>query len=459
MAGTSRDSTHTSRGQAMTANKPMHLVPKLRFPEFQDDPPWSAPLLEDLYDFKRTNTLSRDELNYVTGTIRNIHYGDIHTKFKPLFQVCEEHVPYVNSSSSSKGIDDDAFCEEGDIVLADASEDLNDVGKAIEVVSLQGQRVVAGTHTILGTRRGNVPVVGFGGQLFQSAAVRAGIKKEAQGAKVYGISAKRISTVPIPIPPTVAEQQKIADCLGSLDDLIAVKERKVEALRQHKQGLMQQLFPQPGETRPRLRFPKFQDAPDWKTGRCSDIARVLPGFGFPDKFQGNKKGQFPFYKVSDISRAIEEGNKYISKARNYIESDVLDVIRGKPVPTGTIIFAKIGEAIRSNRRVVITKPAVIDNNTAGVKAKKAKSSDEFLFYIWSNVSLIDHAGGVVPAVSKSALEDVPLCYPSDPDEQQRIANCLNSLDELIAAEGRRLLALRQHKQGLIQQLFPEVESH
>ena len=165
-------------------------------------------------------------------------------------------------------------------------------------------------------------------------------------------------------------------------------------------------------TVPRLRFPEFQDAPDWKTGRCRDIAKVLPGYGFPDKFQGNKKGQYPFYKVSDISHTIEKGQRYISEANNYIDSDVLDTIRGKSVPAGTIIFAKIGEAIRSNRRVITTKPAVIDNNTAGVKALKAKSFDEFLFYLWSNVSLIDHAGGVVPAVSKSALESVPLCYPA-----------------------------------------------
>ena len=227
----------------MTGHKPSHVMPKLRFPEFRDNPSWSAPQFADLYDFKRTNTLSRDKLNYETGTIRNIHYGDIHTKFRPLFRVGDEYVPYVNADASANGFDDDAFCEEGDIVLADASEDLDDVGKAIEVVSLDGERVVAGTHTILATRRGSVPVIGFGGQLFQSAVVRSGIKREAQGAKVYGISANRISAVPIPIPPTVAEQAKIADCLGSLDDLIAAGGRKLEALRQHKQGLMQQLFP------------------------------------------------------------------------------------------------------------------------------------------------------------------------------------------------------------------------
>ena len=147
----------------MTGDTPSHLVPKLRFPEFRDDPPWLAPAFADLYSFKRTYTLSRDKLNYVTGAIRNIHYGDIHTKFSPLFKVGDEYVPYVNPDASANGFDDDAFCEEGDIVLADASEDLDDVGKAIEVVSLNGERVVAGTHTILATRRGSVPVVGFGG--------------------------------------------------------------------------------------------------------------------------------------------------------------------------------------------------------------------------------------------------------------------------------------------------------
>ena len=255
-----------------------------------------------------------------------------------------------------------------------------------------------------------------------------------------------------------AEQQKIAACLSSLDDLITAQEDKLTALREHKKGLMQQLFPQPGETVPRLRFPEFRDAPDWKAGRCRDIANVFSGYGFPEKYQGNENGQFPFYKVSDISRVVEKGSKRISESRNYIEKDVLEKIRGKPVPTGTIIFAKIGEAIRLNRRVITTKPALIDNNTAGIKAIETNSSDEFLFYIWSNVSLIDYAGGVVPAISKSELENIPLYYPVDPAEQQKIAACLSSLDDLISAQEKKLAALREHKKGLMQQLFPSLDN-
>jgi len=217
--------------------------PRLRFPEFQGTAGWQTPQLSALYGFKRTNSLSRDQLNYEAGIIKNIHYGDIHTKFRTIFHLSHESVPYVNPEFAANSFDDDAYCEEGDIVLADASEDLNDVGKAIEIASLNGQPVVAGTHTILATRRSDEPAVGFGGYLFQSAVVRAGIKKEAQGAKVYGISARRISAISIPLPRTHAEQQRIANCLSTLDARIATQAEKFEALRTHKRGLMQQLFP------------------------------------------------------------------------------------------------------------------------------------------------------------------------------------------------------------------------
>ena len=72
------------------------LVPRLRFPEFRESEGWQAPQLASLYRFKRTNTLSRDQLNYEAGTIKNIHYGDIHTKFRAIFRVGDEYVPYVN---------------------------------------------------------------------------------------------------------------------------------------------------------------------------------------------------------------------------------------------------------------------------------------------------------------------------------------------------------------------------
>lgn len=432
----------------MTADNPSPFVPKLRFPEFRDDPPWSAPQLADLYDFKRTNTLSRDKLNYVTGTIRNIHYGDIHTKFKPLFQVREERVPYVNPDSSANGIDDDAFCEEGDIVLADASEDLNDVGKAIEVVSLDEERVVAGTHTILGTRRGTVPVIGFGGQLFQSAAVRAGIKKEAQGVKVYGISAKRISAVPIPIPPTAAEQAKIADCLGSLDDLITAEGRKLEALQQHKQGLMQQCFPQAGETVPRLRFPEFRNAPEWEEKELGDVSEVLMCKRIFAS-QTNSNGGVPFYKIGTLGG---EPDAFISK-------DLFEDYKSRynfPRPGEILITCSgtVGRCLAYDGSEAYFQ----DSNIVWIDNPTLEVSNEFLLSTLSNVNWSTLNSTTITRIYGSDLRGLAIKFPQNELEQKRIADWFSVLDTRLAAQVQKINALKTHKQGLLQQLFPNPEA-
>ena len=269
------------------------------------------------------------------------------------------------------------------------------------------------------------------------------------------LSAGALKSFAIPVP-SYGEQQKIADCLMSLDEVIAAQGRKVEALKAHKRGLMQQLFPREGETRPRLRFPEFRDAPEWVVGKASDIVDVLQGYGFPERLQGSQEGDFPFYKVSDISACVDAGGILLDEANNHIDAGVLEELRAKLMPVGSTVFAKIGEAIRSNKRAITSRPCLVDNNAAGVKAVAGLAHDRFVYYLWCQVPLIEYAGGVVPAVNKSAMEQIPVCYPK-PDEQQRIADCLSSLDTQITAESNQLAALKTHKQGLMQQLFPAPE--
>jgi len=233
------------------------LVPKLRFPQFRNGPSWTGKPMGQVYSFKSNNSLSRDQLNYEHGSVKNIHYGDIHTKFSTLFDITKERVPFINSPEPLDGFAPENDCVEGDIILADASEDLEDIGKSIELVRLNGERVVSGQHTILARPNDDSLVIGFGAYLFKSRRVRTQIQKESQGSKVLGISATRLTKIKLPIPSTKAEQQKIAECLSSLDELIAAQARKLDALKTHKKGLMQQLFPREGETQPRLRFPEF----------------------------------------------------------------------------------------------------------------------------------------------------------------------------------------------------------
>jgi type I restriction enzyme S subunit len=219
--------------------------PRLRFPEFQNKGEWVAEPFHVLYEFKPTNTYSRVQLNYSSGQAKNIHYGDIHTKFSTSFRIRAEVVPFVNPSESLALVKSDAYCQQSDMIFADASEDLADVGKSIQLLDLNGEKVLSGSHTILARQKGAFFILGFAGHLFKGRGIRAQIEKEAQGTKVLQISPGRLAGINVPFPQNKAEQQRIADCLTTLDDIIAAQTQKLEALKTHKKGLMQQLFLSP----------------------------------------------------------------------------------------------------------------------------------------------------------------------------------------------------------------------
>ena len=122
-------------------------VPKLRFKEFSGE--WEEKKFADIYDFFQTNSFSRALLNYESGDVKNIHYGDIHTKFKSNFFINKEEVPFINTEIDISKIKDENYCQIKDLIIADASEDYNDIGKAIEIIELNGEKLVAGLHTYI----------------------------------------------------------------------------------------------------------------------------------------------------------------------------------------------------------------------------------------------------------------------------------------------------------------------
>jgi len=203
---------------------------------------------------------------------------------------------------------------------------------------------------------------------------------------------------------------------------------------------------------PALRFPGFVG--EWEEKTIGDIADVLQGFGFPDKYQGQTSGDLPFCKVGDISAAVDKGERIISHAANYVDYSLLPTLHARPIPEGATIFAKIGEAIRSNKRIMTGCPCLIDNNAAAVKAKEGES-DEFVFYLMSKVNLADYAGGIVPSVNKSTIETISVFIPPTIAEQKKIASCLSDIDSLIAAQSQIVAAVKEKKKGLMQQLFPQ----
>jgi type I restriction enzyme, S subunit len=426
------------------------LVPKLRFPEFWDADEWKSEAFEDIYDFKVTNSFSRDMLNYENGSVKNIHYGDIHTKFSTLFDIEKEQLPFINPSVSIDKIKQDCYCVEGDMVFADASEDLADVGKSIELVNLNGERLVSGLHTILARQKQKKFMLGFGGHLFKSQRIRKQIQKESQGAKVLGLSSGRLARIRIAYPSDKKEQQKIADCLSSIDDLITAQSQKVEALKTHKKGLMQQLFPREGETIPRLRFPEFRDAGAWNVVSLKEACNFNPS--------KTKKMDDELVSFVPMSAVTEDGRIERSEVRPYAE-----VKKGyTSFIDEDVIIAKITPCFENG------KGALARNLKNGVgfgstefhvfRAKENCLPDFLFMQIYrDNVRKLGACRMVGNAghrrVPISFFEEMPFYLPSIP-EQQKIADTLSNIDELISTQTQKLESLKTHKKGLMQQLFP-----
>lgn len=205
-------------------------------------PDWEETTFGSLYDFKTTNSYSRDMLSYESGSVKNIHYGDIHTKFKALFFIEEENVPYIDPSIDLSKLKEDQYLQEGDLVIADASEDYADIGKSIEIIRLGKTKAVAGLHALQARKKpGSEIAVGFAAYLMQSRSMRLQIMRVAQGTKVLGLSSTFLSAVKMKMPKP-EEQEKIAKCLSALDRKIESVEAQVLRAQEFKRGLLQKMF-------------------------------------------------------------------------------------------------------------------------------------------------------------------------------------------------------------------------
>lgn len=200
---------------------------------------WEKVKFVEKFNFHNTNSYSRALLSE-QGEIMNIHYGDIHTKFSMLFDVTKENVPFLGDDINIEKISQNQFLQIGDLVIADASEDYKDIGKAIEVINLDSQRIVAGLHTYI-ARPNTSFALGFCGYLMQTFQVREQIKKLATGISVLGISKTNISKVEINVP-CLEEQTKIANFLSAIDQKIEVVAQQIEQAKTWKKGLLQQMF-------------------------------------------------------------------------------------------------------------------------------------------------------------------------------------------------------------------------
>ena len=256
-------------------------VPPLRFPGFTDE--WERVKVSDLLDFYSTNSLSWEMLNYEDGDIQNLHYGLIHSGLPTLIDLKRDTMPFVNETAKPKKF---TLCKEGDIAFADASEDTNDVAKAVEFINLDGQQVISGLHTIHGRDNGNKTVVGFKGYAFASSSFHNQIRRIAQGTKIYSISSKSFDEVFISIP-NKTEQTKIARLLHLIDERIATQNKIIDNLKSLIKGLAKTLT--------------HHEEPNVQISDCMECHTSTLQEG-----SLNEKGQYPVYGASGIAGFLDD---------------------------------------------------------------------------------------------------------------------------------------------------------
>ena len=318
---------------------------------------------------------------------------------------------------------------------------------------LQGWGQVAAPNVFICFRLKEGYSNGFFQNFFEANAHGKQLKKHiTSGARSNGllnISKESFFGVAIPTPSS-AEQQKIADCLSSVDELIAAQARKLDALKTHKKGLMQQLFPREGETQPRLRFPEFQDAPDWDVKRLEDLSKRgsghTPRKSIPEYYDGGIK----WVSLAD-SKRLDFG--LISNTKIEISKQGIKNSSAVLHPAGSVLVSRDAGVGKS---AVMEVPMAVSQHFIVWTCNLLLLSNWFLYYLLQEMKPVFErmaTGSTIKTIGLPFFKGLRVSVPHLP-EQHRIADCLTALDDLIAAQTQKLEAFKTHKKGLMQQLFP-----
>lgn len=268
----------------------------------------------------------------------------------------------------------------------------------------------------------------------------------AAGGGIKNLNAEIIKKLPIAIPLKFEEQQKIASCLSSLDELIAAHTEKLDALQEHKKGLLQNVFPREGQTIPNFRFSEFEDDGEWVEKELSQIAEYTNGKAHEQDIDENGKYNVVNSKfISSEGETVKRSRKAFCLAN---KGDILMVL--SDVPNGKAI-AKCFFVNEDNKYTV---------NQRICKITAPSSDPLFVFYTMDrNPYFLAFDDGVKQTnLRKDDVLSFPFLIPKNPKEQQKIASCLSAVDELISAQSTKIDELKEHKKGLMQGLFPRIEN-
>lgn len=411
------------------------MVRELKHTEIGDIPvDWELQTFDETFRVISNNTLSRENLNNRGGVVRNIHYGDILTKFPEVLDCNEEEIPYVNElsllSSSTQ------LLQDGDIVVADTAED-ETVGKVIEVQNLGDSKLVAGLHTIpCRVKKGDF-APGWLGYYMNSNLFHDQILPYVTGIKVSSISKNAIFDTLILIPPK-KEQEKIVKSLQDIELLLKTLKKSVLKKQEIKNTLLHQLMT--GERR------IDGVVGEWKRIKLKNMFSdfIVPMRDKPKKLTGN----IPWCRIEDFD------GKYLvkSKSGQGVNKTTIEEMNLKVFPVGTLLVscsANLG-------RCAIVGKELITNQTFIGLVPNSKADVEFFYYrmyFEENVLNALATGTTITYLSREQFEEYELLIPTNKEEQQAIAQLLSDFDDEIEKEKSKLQKYSLLKVGMTSDLL------
>lgn len=412
----------------------MKLIPELRFPEFKKDGEWNVDSLSSCADVIDPHTSHRAPTAAHEG-VPFIGIGDISENGK---------LDWKNVRIVSKEILDEHqeryTLETGDFAYGRVAS----IGKVVDLSeNIDKDYTYSPTMAII--QPSSIHSL-YLKQFCNSEYFISQVNSKTTGSTRKSIGMQNLRILNVCLPESKLEQQKIASCLSSLDELIATHNDKLDALKNHKTGLLQNLFPKVGETVPKVRFPEFEGDGEWVEKKLGDIFDTFSG-GTPKstekKYYG---GSIPFIRSAEIAKdstelfLTDEGLKN-SSAKLVKKGDLLIALYG--ANSGDVAISQIGGAINQ-----------------AILCLRSDFSNDFVshyFFLKKEWIVRRYLQGGQGNLSGQIVKSIELYFPKK-EEQQKIASCLSAVDKLITAQQEKIQQLQQHKMGLMQGLFPKFES-
>ena len=427
------------------------LIPELRFPEFSNERGWEKEELGIISEIVRGGS-PRPIQDYLTTDINGLNWlkiADVSSDSKYITETKEKVIKEALRSTRE--------VNPGDLILSNSMSFGRPYILKIKTCIHDGWIAIR--------KISNVTFEDYLYYFISSESSQKYFNTNAAGAAVKNLNADIIKLLPIHFPKNKKEQHKIATCLSSLDEVIAAHSQKLELLKDHKKGLMQNLFPQVGEKVPKYRFKEFEKGGEWVEKSLIDTANKKVKWSFTGgPFGSNLKASdytvdgFRIIQLQNIGDG-EFNNEY----KIYTSKEKADELLSCNIYAGEIIISKMGDPV--GRACIIPdylKRCVMASDGIRLVVDESKYSKYFIYSLINSKRIREAiekkaTGSTRKRIGLDELKGIELMIPKKIEEQQKIASCLSSLDELIKGQSEKMEQLKLHKKGLMQGLFPKIK--